>query len=114
LSGLLRLEKIKVIMDTVKKIKIALLVAGLMLCFAVIPLWPNAFYVLLRWTVCMVCGYSAYVLSKGPLFTKHAICLGFLAVLFNPIFVMPFDLSLWILVYLGSAICLLTLARKIT
>ena len=69
---------------------------------------------LLRWVVCAVCGYTAYWFSKIPLLVKYSFCLGFLAFLFNPILIVPFDTSLWILVYLGTAICLLTLAKKIS
>ena len=101
-------------MDQAKKIKVALMLAGLVLCLGVIPMWPSWYYGLLRWVVCAVCGYTAYWFSKIPLLVKYSFCLGFLAFLFNPILIVPFDTSLWILVYLGTAICLLTLAKKIS
>ena len=37
-----------------KKLKITLLLAALMLCFAVFPALPYAFYLLLKWVVCGV------------------------------------------------------------
>ena len=96
-----------------KPVKISLLISGLLLCLALIPFWPYGYYVVLRWVVCATCGYAAYVFMQNELPTKHVVSLVFLAFLFNPIAVLPFDLSLWLLVYLGSAVCLLTLAKKI-
>lgn len=110
-------------MNEAKKIKVALLISGLLLCLAVIPVWPLGYYFLLRWVVCGACAYAAYVFNRGAraaageesysTLAKFVAPLIFLAALFNPILIPPLDGSLWILIYLGTALCLLTMAKKI-
>ncbi len=99
--------------EPLKQIKIALLVSGLMLCLALLPVWPYGYYTLLRLVVCATCGYAAYVFRQNASLAKHVLPLIFIALLFNPIVPVRLDFSLWLLIDLGTAICLLTLAKKI-
>jgi len=99
--------------ETMKQIKIALLVSGLLLCIAVLPFWPSGYYTFLKLVVCGSCGFAAYCFKQDPLLAKFFLPLVFLALLFNPVVPVYLDISLWLLVYLGTAICLLTLAKKI-
>ena len=96
-----------------KQIKIALLVSGLLLCLALLPLWPAVYYTLLRIVVCGTCAYTAFYFKQDPQLAKHFWPLVFLGLMFNPILPIYLDMSLWLLLDLGTAICLLTLAKKI-
>ena len=49
-----------------KKLKIALLLAALMLCFAVFPALPYAFYLLLKWVVCGAAVYGGLEFQGRP------------------------------------------------
>ena len=56
--------------------------------------WPYAYYQLLRWVVCGVGAYSAYVAyTKGR--TGWAWVFGVIAVLFNPIAPFTFARGTW-------------------
>lgn len=96
-----------------KQIKMALLISGLMLCLALLPMWPTGYYTLLRLVVCGTCGTTAYYFKQVPLLSKHFWPLVFLVILFNPIAPVYLDFSLWLILDLGTALCLLTLAKKI-
>jgi len=96
-----------------KQIKIALLTSGLMLCLALLPMWPAAYYTLLRIVVCGTCGVTAFYFKQDPLLTKFFWPLVFLTLLFNPIVPPALDLSLWLLLDIGTAICLLSMAKKL-
>jgi hypothetical protein len=99
--------------NELKHIKIALLLSGLMLCLAVVPVWPYGFYLLLRLVVCASCGYAAYFLRQDPVLSVHFIPLVFLAVLFNPILPVHLGSLLWLLIDLGTAVYFLSIAKKI-
>lgn len=75
---------------------------------------PYGYYMLLRFSFCMVCIY--YLLQSRPmLFSGHRVALGGLAMLYNP--VLPIYLAskpLWSLVNLGTVIYLWVVARHQT
>jgi hypothetical protein len=83
--------------NTILLLCIAWLIAALMLVFAAAEKQPGSFYTLLRWICCAVFAYSAII----SLQLKRMLWLGIfavLAVLFNPIFPLGLDRSLWIVV----------------
>jgi len=96
-----------------KNLKIALLAAGLMLCFAVIPLWPYGYYTLLRVIVFATAGFAAYRFKNMPKFSKHLVPLAAVAILFNPLIPVNLSRIIWLPIDLGGAIYFLFLARKL-
>ena len=66
-----------------------------MLVFAAAEKQPDSFYTLLRWICCAVFAYSA-VTSFQMKHMRWLWIFGVLVVLFNPIFPLPLDRSLWI------------------
>ena len=98
----------------IKKLKIALLVAGLFLCAAVLPSLPTLFFVLLRVVVCGAAIYVSVAIRTGddPL-KNHFVPLALLATLFNPVIPVQLPYSLWLVINLGTAVYFLTLAKKI-
>jgi hypothetical protein len=81
--------------STILLLYIAWLIAAVMLVFAAAEKQPDSFYTLLRWVCCAVFAYSAVTSFQ----MKRVLWLwifGVLAVLFNPIFPLPLDRSLWI------------------
>jgi len=95
-----------------KKLKVALLAAGLMLCAAVFPAMPVGFYVLLRWAVFGAAVYGVVIFKEEPRLNRHIWPLGILAFLFNPL--VPFLLTslLWLILFLGTAVYFLILSKK--
>ncbi len=79
-----------------------LLAVGVFLLGA-IGTWPYAYYQLLRWVVCGVGAYSAYMAHKSGR-TSWAWVFGVIAVLFNPI--VPFYLArnTWQVLDLAAAV----------
>ncbi len=96
-----------------KQIKIALLISGLMLCLAIVPVWPYGYYSLLRLVVCASCAYAAYHVRKDSDHSKHFIPLVLLAFLFNPAVPVILDRILWLGIDLGTAFYFLSIAKKI-
>ncbi len=83
--------------STILLLYIAWLIPAVMLVFAAAEKQPDSFYTLLRWVCCAVFAYSAATSFQ----MKRMLCLGIfaaLAVLFNPIFPLGLDRSLWIVV----------------
>ena len=81
--------------STILLLYIAWLIAVVMLVFAAAEKQPDSFYTLLRWVCCAVFAYSAVTSFQ----MKRMLWLGIfgaLTVLFNPIFPLPLDRSLWI------------------
>ena len=73
-----------------KKTEPALWVCVVMLFLAIPSGWPDGYYTLLRWVVCLTTGYLAYEdYRQGR--KKSPVLLGAIAVLFNPI--VPIHLS---------------------
>ncbi|MFA5166964.1 MAG: DUF6804 family protein [Candidatus Omnitrophota bacterium] len=95
-----------------KKLKIALLLAALMLCFAVFPALPYVFYLLLKWVVCGAAVYGALNFRDEPRLSRHFWPLGVLALLFNPLVPAPLTPLLWLILDLGTAVYFLTLSKK--
>ena len=95
-----------------KELKIALLLAALMLCFAVFPTLPYAFYVLIRWVVCGVAVYGAVNFKDNPRMSPHVWPLATLALLFNPFALVPLTPLIGLILDLGTAIYFLTLSKK--
>jgi hypothetical protein len=81
--------------STILLLYIAWLIAAVMLVFAAAEKRPDSFYTMLRWICCAVFAYSAVISFQ----MKRVLWLwifGVLAVLFNPIFPLGLDRSLWI------------------
>ncbi|MFH1208296.1 MAG: DUF6804 family protein [Candidatus Omnitrophota bacterium] len=95
-----------------KKLKIALLMAALMLCFAVFPTMPYAFYLLLKWVVCGAAVYGALNFRDEPQLSRHFWPLGVLVLLFNPFVPAPLTPLVWLILNLGTAVYFLTLSKK--
>jgi hypothetical protein len=95
-----------------KRLKIALLVAGLMLCLAILPIMPYVFYVLLKWAVCGAAVYGAVNFKSDPRLGRHFLPLVILALLFNPFVPAPLTQLLWLILDLGTAVYFLTLSKK--
>jgi len=96
-----------------KYLKIALLVAALLLCVAAILVIPYGFYPFLRLVVCMVAGAAAFMLRGHATLSKHFIPLLVVALLFNP--AVPFLLSrpIWVFIDIGIAVYFLTISKKV-
>jgi len=99
--------------DESKILKILLLISGLMLCLAVLPIWPYGFYMVLRLVVCGVAIYVGIALRNHDSLNKHFIPLVFLAVLFNPLIPVSLTRVIWLPLNLGVAVYFLTLSKKI-
>ena len=99
--------------DESKLLKILLLVSGLMLCLAILPMMPNSFHLFLRLVVCGAALYVGIILKRDETLHNHFIPLMLLAVLFNPL--MPIVLGgwIWLPIDLGTAVYFLTLSKKI-
>jgi len=95
-----------------KNLKIILLVAGLMLCFAVLPL-PYGYYTIFRLVVCGAAGYAAYMLKKNADHSKHFIPLVIVALLFNPLLPVYLPRLIWLPINLGGAVYFLLLSKKL-
>ncbi|MDD5226314.1 MAG: hypothetical protein PHV97_03905 [Candidatus Omnitrophica bacterium] len=95
-----------------KKLKVALLVAGLMLCFAVFPGLPNVFYILLKWVVCGAAVYGALNLKDEPRLKLHFWFLVTVAFVFNPLVPVLLTPLVWLILDLGTAVYFLTLSKK--
>lgn len=95
-----------------KRIKIALLAAGLMLCLAVFPAMPYVFYILLKWAVCGAAVYGAVNFKDEPRLSRHFWPLVILAFLFNPFVPISLTPLVWLILSLGTAVYFLTLSKK--
>ncbi len=99
--------------DESKHLKVALLVAGLMLCVAAIPILPYSYYTLLRWIVFGVAAYAAIKFRNNPSLNGHFIPLVLLAILFNPLMPVFLTRLLWLPIDLGSAVYFLVISKKV-
>ncbi len=97
-----------------KRLKIALLMAGLVLCVAVLPSLPVYFYIFLRSIVCGVAVYAALAFRRedAPL-KNHFFALAILATLFNPLVPVYLAYLLWAMTCLGTAVYFSILAKKL-
>jgi len=96
-----------------KQLKMLLLIAGLMLCLAVIPVWPYGYYTFLRLTVCGAAAYAAFKFKDNPSLNAHFIPLVTIAILFNPIIPVPLTRLIWLVIALAGAVYFLMLSKKI-
>jgi len=96
-----------------KRLKVLLLVAALMLCLAVIPMWPCGYYTFLRLTVCGVAAYAAFKLKSNSSLSGHFIPLVLVAILFNPLIPVHMGRQMWLPVDLGGAVYFLMLSKKL-
>jgi len=81
--------------STIRLLYIAWLIAAVMLVFAAVEKQSDSFYTLLRWVCCAVFAYSgvtSFQMKRMPWLPIFAV----LAILFNPIFPLGLDRSLWI------------------
>ena len=81
--------------NTILPLYIAWLISAVILVFAAVEKQPDSFYTLLRWICCSVFAYSGVTSFQ----MKRVLWLwifAVLAVLFNPIFPLGLDRSLWI------------------
>jgi len=99
--------------DGAKSLKVGLLVAGLMLCIAVIPTLPPGFYALVRWVVCAAAATVAFKLKDNPSLSGHFLPLLIVAVIFNPLVPVALTPLLWLVLDLAGAVYFLTLSKKI-
>lgn len=99
--------------SNIKQMKVLLLVAALMLCFAVIPVLPYSYYVLLRWVVCFAAAYGAFCIKDHETTGRHFVPLVIIACLFNPLVPVYLSRLAWLPVDLGCAVYFLTLSKKI-
>ncbi len=95
-----------------KKLKIALLAAALMLCAAVFPSLPYAFYILLKWAVCGAAVFGTVSFKEEPHMGHHFWPLVVLAFLFNPIVPVALTPLVWLILDLGTAVYFLMLSKK--
>ena len=83
--------------NTILPLYIAWLISAVILVFAAVEKQPDSFYTLLRWVCCAVFAYSGVTSFQ----MKRVLWLwifGVLSILFNPIFPLGLDRSLWIVV----------------
>ncbi len=87
---------------TSDKLPVAAWVVIAALVAAVPPIWPIGFYTLLR---LVVCAFVIYALVARPKLRGGGlgVALGFVALLFNPIFPVYLDKALWVPIDLGVA-----------
>lgn len=100
-------------MENQKTLKILLLCSALMLCFAVIPVLPYSYYILLRGLVCFTGAFTAYCLDRVGVLRGHVLPLILLALLFNPVMPIHLSPSLWVFIDLGTSVYFLSLSKKI-
>ncbi len=96
-----------------KKIKILLLLAGLLLCTGVIPLWPPFYYVAMRGFVFAAAIYAALRFREHPDLNCHVWPLAIEAMVFNPLLPTYESRYLWLPLNLAGALYLLHLSKKI-
>lgn len=80
-------------------------VAAATLFAALLP-WPYGYFVLLRWVVCGVCGWTAYSAAQSQK-VGWAWALGLIAVMFNPIFPVYLTRAAWTLIDIVAGVVLL-------
>jgi len=99
-------------MEESKKIKIALLTAGLFLCFSVLPVWSAGYFILLRCVVCGAASYTVYAFRERKDQVGHTTALIIIAVLFNPVVPVYPTRLVGLLLNLGVAFYFLNLSKK--
>lgn len=85
------------------KMKNICIICGILLLLATPSWWPYGFYTLLRWFICSVSVYVAYIFYKSKL-TSWTFIFGAIAILFNPIFPVYMNKSSWVVIDFISSI----------
>jgi len=91
-------------------IKLAIVISIVMLLLAILPL-PYGYYTLLRLVVCItvvLLAWQCYIKQK----ISWVWLLGFIALIFNPVFPLYFEKGLWIVIDLIVAIILSVYLQK--
>jgi hypothetical protein len=96
-----------------KNLKIALLVSGLLLCLAVIPIWPSGYYSFLKLVVCSTTVFAAFILKDEQSLSKHFIPFVIVAIVFNPFYPILLTQLIWVILYLALAVYFLQVAKRI-
>jgi uncharacterized membrane protein len=91
--------------------KTPLIVSIVMLFLAILPM-PYGYYMLIRLVVCGTAIYVAYY-AKQVNREKWMWAMGFIALLFNPLILIPLDRATWSLVDLAVAILFIVSLVKI-
>ncbi len=91
--------------------KVARVAASVMLFLAVLA-WPYAYYQVLRWVVCGICAWLAYVAAESDRST-WAWVMGISAVLFNPIAPIYLSRGMWTVIDITVGTVLLFSLRYI-
>jgi hypothetical protein len=93
-------------------LKPLLVIAGIMLLLAIPPIWPYAYYQLMRVVVCIAAAVGAYHAFKTDR-TGWVWVLGAVAILFNPIAPIHMDKESWVVPDLIGAIIMFLAAVKL-
>ena len=96
-----------------KQIKILLLLSGLVLCTAVLPLWPAFYYIAVRGFVFVVCVYTALRFRTDADLSCHVWPLAIEAMVFNPLLPTYESRFIWLPLNLAGALYLLHLSKKL-
>ena len=95
-----------------KTLKPLLIIASIMLLLAVPPVWPYAYYQILRIVVCIAAAYGAYTtFATGK--NGWGWMLGAVAILFNPITPIHLDKETWVIPDLIGALIMFVAVFKI-
>jgi len=94
-------------------LKPLLVLAGIMLLLAIPPMWPYAYYQVMRIVVCIAAVYGAYTAFQTDR-TGWVWVLGTVVILFNPIAPIHLDKEAWVLPDLIGALIMFVAAFKLT
>lgn len=86
-----------------KYIPLVSLLPSILLLLAIPPIWPYAYYQLLRLVVMICAGYLAYYNYERKEM-GWVMVFSFIALLFNPVFPVYLSKSLWAIIDLGAAV----------
>lgn len=86
------------------------MIAGVMLLLAVPPMWPYAYYQILRDVVCIVAVILAIAAFNGKQHTWVWI-MGIIAVVFNPLAPVYLSKGTWVLLDIVAAGCMFIASR---
>lgn len=86
--------------------------AGIMLILAIPPIWPYAYFQILRWVVAIAGAtnaYRAYELNK----TEWVILMVGTAILFNPIAPIFLSKGVWVILDVAAAVLMFLFMRNL-
>lgn len=105
-------NRVTLLSKEIKNLKIAFLVSGLLLCFAVIPAWPYGYYTFLRIVICLNTVYGAFIVREKKILGKHFVPLVLIAILFNPFYPVFLSRWIWVIIDLVLAVYFLQISKK--